>query len=220
MSTPSKKIACFRFRELATVILALSYQFIFGLFLTITEPLFPLDADDKNISRSVVGIISGCSDIASALCGLLFPKIVHMVDMKTFFWVGLGLISGSNLLFGLITYITSTWVYIGVALVLRVGTGVGYSACWASLFPILLALYPDRAGLMSGLTVIAFESGSILGPILASVFYNMHGFALPYLVTGSFGLFVTFLCIVFMLPQDNQGSDKKEKEKLVEKVKG
>ncbi|XP_075260992.1 MFS-type transporter SLC18B1-like [Convolutriloba macropyga] len=208
----------YRCREILTVILALSYQFLFGIYLTITEPLFPLNADEKGISRTVVGLISGSSDIASALCGLLFPQIVHLINMKTFFWIGLGLLACSNLLFGLITFINVNALYITSALILRILIGIGYSACWASLFPILLAIYPERTGLMSGLTVIAFESGSILGPIAASVFYKIHGFSLPYLVTGSLGLVVTVMCILFMLPQHKYRSDKSRKRRENRKI--
>ena len=95
--------------------------------------------------------------------------------------LNLFLLCTGTLLFGCLTYISSTTLFLSAAYFLRILDGINGAALYNAMLSMLLSHYHDRAAGVYALADATFYVGYMAGPVLGSFLYQAGGFFLPFL---------------------------------------
>ncbi len=130
------------------------------MFYAAIAPLLPSYQDDLGLSKTAAGVLSASYAAGTLLGALPAGWLAGRVGAKRTMLLGLGLLSGSSLVFGLAESI----VLLDAA---RFIQGLGGACSWAGGLAWLLSVAPrDRRGELIGAALGAAIFGVLLGPVL------------------------------------------------------
>ena len=133
------------------------------MFYAAITPLLPFYAEEFGLSKAAAGVLSA-SYAAGTLLGT-FPAawIAARLGLRPTVLGGLGLMSGSTIVFAF----GGDVVVLDVA---RFAQGVGGAFCWVGGFSWLVSMAPaERRGEMIGSAIGAAVFGILLGPVLGAI---------------------------------------------------
>ena len=191
--------------KLLSLILTLSFAFIAAVFLTGKSVLFPTAAEDRDVSKTVTGIASGAYDLCGLICGLTAPILIrkYNLNFKFCYWISFLGYSISAALFGFVGFFKTSEVFAFLSVVVLGFLGLFVSFMLLIFFPITVALFPEKRGVVALLFQVFFDVGFILGPFSATLFYDTDGYYLPFLVDGSLGSILAIISAIVMMPHKN-----------------
>lgn len=190
------------FSRKRNIFIGLSFFLAFtgwGCLLALQPPLYPLIAEQKGALPSQYGFVFGILNLSALIFAPLFGRFGNKIGSTYLYSMGCfsqGVISS---LFGLLQYVDSTGVFIGLSYGLRFVNGIADAAVWGSSLAILLKMFPDKATTLMSYTEMCLALGYILGPSIGSLLYETGGFMLPYQVVGSI-LVLSSFCLGLSLP--------------------
>ena len=190
------------FSRKRNIFIGLSFFLAFtgwGCLLALQPPLYPLIAEQKGASPSQYGFVFGILNLSALIFAPLFGRFGNKIGSTYLYTMGSFSQGVISILFGLLQYVTSTEVFIGLSYGLRFVNGIADAAVWGSSLAILLKMFPDKATTLMSYTEMCLALGYILGPSIGSLLYETGGFMLPYQVVGSI-LVVSSVCLCFSLP--------------------
>ena len=158
-----------------------------GMSYSIFSPLFPSLATKKGISETIIGLVISIFDLANtiitAFAPLLFIKFtrIKLLFISTFFE------ATCTILYGLIGYFfNSFYSLIIFMIVLRIIHGVSNGIIATLLYSLTITLAKESEKKEAlGSLEIGWCIGLALGPIVASIFYKIGGYILPFILLGS-----------------------------------
>ena len=128
-------------RKVLIVSLLSSLNICWGFVASIQAPFLPIEARTKGATPSQFGPIFGIIHLALFITSPLVGALVSKFGLGIVFKTGLGLTCVSTLMFGFLTYINHTTMFLISAYVLRIVEGVGGASLWTSMLSLLLAMY-------------------------------------------------------------------------------
>ena len=193
-------------RRLVSLFLTVSFFLFNAAYTNQIGAFFPKEAERKGLSKTTTGVITGINDAVALVLGFFIHHLNGFVNLKTAFWGSYLVLSLTIIAFGLLTFIHVQWVYIIVAVLIRVVTGAMNCAICAVVLPMTFQLFPEYRGQVTGAIQLLFEGGALLGPLIGSVFFKLDGFYLPFVVLGSTSLLFALMSSAFVLPHQTQNA--------------
>jgi len=180
--------------ELAVLICAVYVTW--GLTDSIQAPFYPIEADRKGANPAEYGAVFGIIHLAMFLAGPLFGKYMSRLGVYWVFVFGVVGTGVCGCLFGLLTYLPTTWSFLGCSYALRILEGVAEAGAWASVLTILTIKYKENVTYVYSLTQASFGFAEILGPSIGGIMYEYGGFLLPFEFSGALCLVVGLFTIL------------------------
>lgn len=167
-----------------------------GLTDSIQAPFYPIEAENKGANPAEYGAVFGIIHLAMFLSGPIFGKFMWKLGVFSVFIFGTLGTAVCGCLFGLLTYLSSTWAFLGCSYALRILEGVTEAAAWASVLTILSIEYKENVTYVYSLTQASFGFAEILGPSIGGILFEYGGFILPFEFSGLLCLVVGIVIIL------------------------
>jgi MFS family permease len=133
------------------------------LFYSAIAPLLPTYVDRLGITKSEAGVLTGSYAFGTLLASLPAGWVAARWGTRPTLLIGLGLLAGASLVFGLGT----TFPLLAAA---RFAQGVGGAAAWAAGLAWLVEVTPrERRGAVIGTALGTGIAGAVGGPVLGAV---------------------------------------------------
>ena len=182
-----------------------------GINVSATGPFFPIEAMEKGVSQSMVGVISAITMFAMWLTSITLLFLASDRNKRPLFYFGLFTSAATCILFGELQRISDTHLFIASCLATRFLMGVGCACIWATGAPILIPLFPGKAGKIFGLLEFCAGFGQMAGPPFGSLLFSIGGYSLPFWVAGLIEIVAGLFCVVCLslLDKKQQKIEKK-----------
>ena len=155
------------------------------MFYAAITPLLPRYSDELGLSKSAAGILTAAYPAGTLLASLPSGWLAIRIGVRPTVVLGLALLSGSSIVFGLAEDV----VLLDAA---RFVQGVGGAASWAGGLAWLVAAGPaERRGELIGTAFGAAIGGALLGPVLGGVANETS----PELAFGAVGVLAALLLV-------------------------
>ena len=186
-------------QESYVLILGFSLYVFQGINYSQLAPYFPNDAqNDKGVSTTVIGLITGAFDISDMLAAFLLARFMSSETQKSFFCYGAFISAVCSILFGCMKNSVGGSPYIIVCFLIRFVMGIGASMVWSTGVLIMVSLVPDYSERITSWTESCIGLGIAFGPPIGSFLYTFGGFLTPFLSLGIFQTLLTIVCIIYI----------------------
>ena len=133
------------------------------IFYAALYPLVPYFQEEFGLSKSVVGILSGCYGAGVLVGSVPGGYLASRSGVRVTALVGLILMSATSVMFALVD---TTWLLVASRFI----GGFGSALSWVAAFTWLVDRVPEeRRAEMIGVMISAAVVGALLGPVLGSV---------------------------------------------------
>ena len=188
-----------------TILLAVTIRciyFIWGVLPTLLPPFFAIYAESKGATIAQSGSVFSIYYLAGLISSPLFAKYGSRMSPKYLFIPSSMTQAVCTFLFGGLCYIDDLALFLGLAHLLRICSGMAIAASWGSLLAALLGMFPKSTSKVIGATELFYGAGYMLGPAFGGILYETGGFMLPFAAAGTIS-FVSALMLSFALPNDS-----------------
>ena len=172
---------------------------VYGLLI----PVFPEYAPRLGVDESVLGVIFGVYAAMLFIFSIPMGLLSDRVGRRPLIVVGMFLLAGATLLFGLSTSIAHLFVA-------RMVQGVSAAATWSAGLALLAdTCDPSRLGERMGVALSAVGLGAVLGPVVGGLLFEYLGytatFIVPSVVVACVGMLVLAVPIRTCPQEDSRG---------------
>jgi len=186
----------FTYAQWELIILVCAVYITWGLTDSIQAPFYPIEAENKGANPAEYGAVFGIIHLSMFLAGPFFGKFMGRLGVYRVFIFGVLGTALCGCLFGLLTYLPSTWAFLGCSYALRILEGIAEAGAWASVLTILSLQYKENVTYVYSLTQASFGFAEILGPSIGGIMFEYGGFILPFEFSGILCLVVGLLVIL------------------------
>ncbi|XP_051942994.1 MFS-type transporter SLC18B1 [Hippocampus zosterae] len=205
-------------QQTLTLISMASVNFSSMICYSILGPFFPIEAEKKGASQTMVGVIFGCYAVSNLIGALILGRYIVQIGAKMMLILGLFVSSGCTILFGLLDRVPAGPVFIALCIIVRSVDAVGFAAAMTSSFALSAKVFPNNVATVLGSLEVFTGLGLILGPPVGGWFYQSFGYEVPFMVLGCFLLIMVPLNI-YILPSIDAVSSKTSFLKLLKNLK-
>ncbi|XP_072499475.1 MFS-type transporter SLC18B1 isoform X3 [Notamacropus eugenii] len=170
--------------QLSTLISAASINLGSMMCYSILGPFFPNEAEKKDVSNTVIGMIFGCYAVFNLLSSLLFGKYLVYIGAKFMFVAGMFVSGGATILFGMLDRASDGPVFITMCFLVRVVDAISFAASMTASSSILAKAFPNNVATVMGSLEIFSGLGLVLGPPLGGFLYQTFGYEVPFIFLG------------------------------------
>lgn len=170
--------------EIATIFFFMNM--LSGTGYAIFSPLFPSLATKKGITETKIGFIISIFDLANTIITAFTPLLCIKFTRIKLLYVSTFCEATCTILYGIIGYYANSfYLLIILMLIFRIIHGIsnGIIATLLYSLTISLAKESEQKKALAELE-IGWCIGLALGPMIASVFYKIGGYSLPFYVLG------------------------------------
>lgn len=151
---------------------------IYGLIV----PILPSYAVSLGISQTEIGLLFSSYAITLLLATPIFGALSDKIGRRSPMLWGLFGLAGATLLFA---FAKSFWVLLAA----RGLQGIAAAITWTSGLALLADLYPPQErGKAMGIALSGQAAGTLLGPTLGGLLYQLGGYQLPFLIATGMAL--------------------------------
>uniref|UniRef100_W5JYT7 Solute carrier family 18 member B1 n=1 Tax=Astyanax mexicanus TaxID=7994 RepID=W5JYT7_ASTMX len=186
-------------KQILTLIAMASINFSSMICYSILGPFFPLEAEKKGVSQTVIGMIFGCYAFCTLVGSLILGKYIVQIGAKFMITAGLFLSGGCTVVFGFLDRAPEGTVFIVLCFVIRSVNAVGFAAAVTSSFAVSAKVFPHNIATILGFMEIFTGIGLILGPPFGGWMYQSFGYEIPFIVLGCL-LFLAVPINMWILP--------------------
>jgi len=147
-------------------------------------PLLPDVVLTRGISLSVLGLILSFYPIGSFIVSLIFGKSLHKYSKIKMLYFCQFLLTISNLIFALLSWIESPFLCMITAIIARSIQGIGMGGASSILYSYVPEKYPNRIEETYSLLEIATGSGVVFGSIFAGFLYEYMSYSCSFILMG------------------------------------
>nr|XP_061799028.1 MFS-type transporter SLC18B1-like [Nerophis lumbriciformis] len=194
-------------KQTLTLISMASVNFSSMICYSILGPFFPVEAEKKGATQTVVGVIFGCYAVSNLIGSLILGRYIVQIGAKLMLITGLFVSSGCTILFGLLDRVPAGPVFIALCIIVRSVDAVGFAAAMTSSFALSAKVFPNNVATVLGSLEVFTGLGLILGPPVGGWFYQSFGYEVPFMVLGCFLLIMVPLNI-YILPSIDAAASK------------
>lgn len=177
------------------------FSYIYGNFflaacVSLQAPFFPQEAENKDVTPSVYGMVFGAYELAIIFVSPLVGKFIGRSSPKLWIQFGLILTGLMTILFGFLDRAPAGNWFITLAFIIRILEGVGAASFTTPSYTATAEEFPNDQATILSLLETAFGLGLICGPTFGGFLFSLGGYILPFLCLGTlllFGALLSFL---------------------------
>ena len=182
-----------------------------GVGYSLVSPLFPIFGKKENLSEGVLGWAIGLFSVASCAFTTIVPiigKKFSRIKLLSYATLFSGLIT---IIYGFLIYLPNKTLLIVIIYFLRIFHGC-CSSIISTLVYSLTITFAKKGKTQSSLgkLEVAWAVGVSSGPLIASVFYKIGGYPLPFLITG----ILTFFPLIYSFRIKDKKNKKEQDEEI------
>ncbi|KAG1650629.1 MFS-type transporter SLC18B1 [Nymphon striatum] len=168
----------------------LAFLLIFGnvfisIGFSIIATFLPKTASEIKVSETQIGFIFSVFGLSTLMLSPLIGKIV--IITKQF-----------NLNHRFMDKVTLPGLFVGICIVLRIFSGIGYVFYKGATYNTFFQNFPNNIATLMGLNAAAYGIGVSLGPFIGGALYDFGGFCVPFFVmSGIIGLLFISMFVLF-----------------------
>lgn len=172
---------------------------------SLIAPLYPTLGEHRHINEEILGWIISIYALFNFFITPFVPYIAAKFGRKTVFYIATLAEALCTFLYGLLYYIHSKALLIGLSFLGRIIHGLGSGVTGTLVYSLASTVSePSELKMSLGFLEIAWSLGVAIGPLIGSFFYHIGGFPLPFYVLGA-SLFVSVYLIHYLsLPISNE----------------
>ena len=187
-------------------------QLAVGLSLSIMAPFYPSEALKRDVSITISGTVISAIYFANVVLTPLFGKYIEKFGSRTFLTLGLVFLGVGNGAIGTLEYVSQPTSFIVGSVVLRVLAAVGDSMASPATFALVARqVKQENQGKATAAIESFFGIGSLFGPSIGGIFYDVGGFKSPFFFLGGISLLIAILSVVVFQDGD-QGEEQGEEQ--------
>ncbi|ODM98943.1 MFS-type transporter SLC18B1 [Orchesella cincta] len=172
------------------------YNIFRGAFVLIIGPFYPPEADEREVSTTVVGFVIGAYDFATFLSSLVYGLfLIPKFGPRNIIIFSAFNTSVCAVLFGCLGWVENKKVFLAFSFVLRLIGGSGDAGFYPSAFAVFACEFPALMSTTVGLFELFFGIGAIFGPIACGPLIDSIGFEWTYIAVGG----CLLLCAILIL---------------------
>ena len=178
---------------------------------SLVTPLLPTLSQKENFSETVLGFIISLFPLAVTLFSTVVPILCKkysrfkLLSFVTFFEAVM------TVLYGILIYIPNKIILLIIIFIIRTIHGICAGTIGTLVYSLTISFAEKGKTQTSlGRLEIAYTLGSSIGLLIASAFYKIGGYPLPFFVGGCF-TFASFY-LTFQINEKNMKKDSDEKE--------
>lgn len=196
-----------RSQNIINFILLASILVLAGLSLSLLGPFYPSHALTKGVSITQSGLVFASVFAAAVIATPICGQYVHLGGPKIFFIHGALVIGLGNIAFGLLDQTDNTYIFLGFSFGIRIFIAFGEGAILASAYTLAAQQGSKKhEGKMIAIAEACFGIGTMFGPSVGGILFQLGGFPLPFILCG--GLTLVFMVAAIFLIKD--GHDQYE----------
>ncbi|XP_020842752.1 MFS-type transporter SLC18B1 isoform X2 [Phascolarctos cinereus] len=192
--------------QVSTLISAASINLGSMMCYSILGPFFPNEAEKKNVSNTVIGMIFGCYAVFNLLSSLLFGKYLVYIGTKFMFVGGMFVSGGTTILFGMLDRAPDGPVFITMCFLLRAVDAMSFAASITASSSIVAKAFPNNVATVMGSLETFSGLGLVLGPPLGGFLYQTFGYEVPFIFLGCLVLLMVPLNMYILPTYDSTPS--------------
>lgn len=174
--------------------------FLGGVATSIFSPFYTKEATDKGLAVWQSGVVFFASYITQIVFMPLFGKFITQIGSRKLFVIGLLLSGLCNLSFSGLKHADNPRLFFGLSLFILALSSIGYSAIFSSVYPLATGAVSRRyRATMLSVIETSFGVGMMIGPSFGGFLYDVGGFSLPFVITGT--LIVLNSCVALTVPK-------------------
>jgi multidrug resistance protein len=157
--------------------------FVDSLGYGVVVPVMPVYADELGVTQAGLGLLFAAYALGNIVAAVPFGMLSDKVGRRPFLVFGMFAMAGAFVLYAYST------TYIGLFLS-RFLDGVTAAANWTVGLAIIPEIYPEgERGQAMGTVMAVMGAGSIAGPAIGGILYDLLGLQAPFLL-------VSLICVV------------------------
>ncbi|XP_065190673.1 MFS-type transporter SLC18B1-like [Sycon ciliatum] len=118
------------------------------------------------------------------------------------------------IIFAVTSDIANWKVFLAYCYAVRLLQGLAFLAITIPVMAYLTRMYPANLGFVNSCLVTSLSLGHAIGTLLSGVLYDVGGFKLPFIVTGSIGIFASVCVGVFVVDIDRLAVEQQHGQQL------
>ena len=182
-----------------------------GMAYSIIAPLFPSVADKLGVSEEILGYIISTCALSSFCISPFVPKIIQRFGRINMLYIGTFIEASCVILYGFFNYIPYFHLFIIISFSLRTIHGLACGIISILIYSLISSISTKEENQIAlGNMEIAWCIGLSAGPLFASIFYEIGGFILPFLVLGS--LLYISVYLTKIVSQEKINAEAKENQ--------
>ncbi|XP_065190970.1 uncharacterized protein LOC135821905 [Sycon ciliatum] len=158
--------------------------------------------------RTAVSAVFSLAAVASLVGAPVLIRVLHDIGSKQLLVIAACTKDAASILFAMLEHVSDWRVFLAYCYILRCIQGFGFFAIATANMTYLTRMYPSQLGFANSCMLTSLAAGHAVGTLLAGGLYDVGGFQLPFLVTGSIGLLMSLSAGVFILDIDKLANEQ------------
>ena len=189
--------------------------FFAGISLSLLSPFYPTEALSKGVSVTQSGLVLGSVFITTIIFTPIVGKYIDILGARKFLIIGCFIVGVGNVSFGFLADVNNTNTFFALSIVIRVITAIGEAAVAPASYPLASKqVSKENSGKAIAAAEACFGVGTMFGPSLGGILYDLGGFPLPFWISGGLAI-VTSILSLLLLKDDSTQYDNLEDTKKV-----
>ena len=182
-----------------------------GMGYGIMAPLFPSLGQKFEMNEALIGWILSTFAFSNCMITPFIPSLCKYFTRIKILYFSTFCEATCTLLYGFLKFIPSIRVLLVIVFSIRIIHGICSAIICTLVYSITCSLANENEIEKAiGNIEVGLSMGTSLGPVFASVFYQIGGYPLPFIVLGSF-LYIS-VYLTKMISKENIDSDKVEED--------
>lgn len=196
-------------RFLINMVLISLATFLAGLSLSLLSPFYPTEALTKGVTVTQTGIVISSVFVTTILVTPVCGKYIQSLGARRFLILGTLIVGLGNAGFGCLQTVSRHIPFFSLSLLIRVLTAIGESCVAPASYTLAgQQTSEENRGKVVAVVETFFGFGTMLGPTVGGVFFDIGGFFLPFAVTGVMSVLVSLASFCFI--KEVQTEDREE----------
>ncbi|XP_040583649.1 MFS-type transporter SLC18B1 isoform X1 [Lepeophtheirus salmonis] len=164
-----------------------------GITYSLLSPFYTQEAQSKGMTVSETGMVYSVAFITTIIFAPIFGKHISRIGSKQLFIGGTFLAGTTNILFGLLEWVYDRTSFFALSMAIRIVTATGEAAFFSSIYPLAAqAVDVSSRSIVLSVMETMFGIGLMIGPLIGGLLYELGGFCLPFVISGS----ILFICSI------------------------
>ena len=183
--------------------------FLAGLSLALLSPFYPTEALTRDLTVTQTGIVISSVFVTTVLVTPVCGKYSQSLGVRRLLILGALIVGLGNAGFGCLQTVTRHIPFLSLSLLIRVLIAAGESCVVPAAYTLAgQQASEEHRGKVIAMVDMSFGVGTMLGPTVGGVLFDLGGFFLPFAVTGILSVLVSLASFWFL--KETQTEDIEE----------
>ena len=182
-----------------------------GMAYSIVAPLFPSVAEKNGVNEEILGYLISTSALSSFIVSPFVPIIIKKFGRIKILYISTFVEATCVILYGFFNYIPSYKSFLIVSFTIRTIHGLFCGIVSILVYSLISSISSeDEIQIALGNMEVAWCIGLSAGPLFSSIFYEIGGFTLPFIVLGTLLYISVYLTKIVALESNNIDDETEE----------